>query len=420
MEYNTVYVITNVIFVYAIYNLFKTFFGDAIYPKKENLSFIVYFALSTPLIFITRIPYIILGFTLLSLMLLSLNYDCAFQKRIIYISFIYSILSIIELSIAISIGYIDIILTIDSSFDSTIGLILIRTITMIISYLMKKHTKLIKSNTKINPLYYFSYFIILFGTIYLFIQTLENRDIELFDILISGGILILINVMMIITDEKIYKAAILEYEKNVLEQQNIAYENQTEIIQQSNNAMKLIRHDMKNHIYILEELYQNGKKEEAVSYINTMLHTIDKNEFANSNNFVIDSIMNFKLRILKDTDTKITLNICVPQTINILAYDITVILGNLMDNSITALLQCAERKLDIKISTKMDNLIILIDNSFDGKIIEKDGKLQTTKIGRKMSGLGISSIEKILENYGGEIRTSYTHNEFSVAVLIPY
>jgi sensor histidine kinase regulating citrate/malate metabolism len=225
---------------------------------------------------------------------------------------------------------------------------------------------------------------------------------------------------MIIIDEKIYNSIIVKNEKRILKQQNIAYENQAEIINQSTESIRSLRHDMKNHLIILREIYANDKTDEIEPYIGKILEQMDSRIFSQSNNFVIDSIINFKLRQLKNKDVDITLDINVPQIINILAYDITVILGNLLDNAITAVEQSEKKMLNLSISCNMGNLIILMDNSFNGNLIIENEKFRTTKSFKANHGIGYTNIEKSLENYEGEIRTDYTKDIFSVSIIIPY
>ena len=103
-----------------------------------------------------------------------------------------------------------------------------------------------------------------------------------------------------------------------------------------------------------------------------------------------------------------------------MAFDITAILGNLLDNAITAIEQSSNRMLDLRISYNLGNLIIFIDNSFEGNLIVKKDKLKTTKSDYTKHGMGLTNVEKSLENYGGEIRIKHTDKIFSVSVIIPY
>jgi len=421
LDYEIIHIVTNTIFTFAIYKLFHTFFNEDVYDRKiEKLSYLLYFVSSSALIFITRIPLIILIFTVSFLFIISLNYKSSIQKKIIVSSLIYAILFVIEILVSVSIGFIDISAVNSSTFNSVVGLILIRTITMIVAYLLNRYKSSSRKDFQIPKIYYFAFIIILFGTLYLFVTSLENDNLTIYKVLVSGAILITVNVTMIMIDEKIYNSIVATNEKNILKQQNIAYENQAEIINQSTESIKALKHDMKNHFIMLNEMYKNSKKDEIETYIGKILDEIDSGGFSQSNNFVIDSIINFKLRKLQNTDTKINIDISVPQSINILAYDITVILGNLLDNAITAILKSKNKKLDLRISCNMGNLIILMDNSFDGKLIIENGKFKTTKPFRANHGIGLTNIEKSLENYGGEMRTEYTTDTFSVDVIIPY
>lgn len=148
--------------------------------------------------------------------------------------------------------------------------------------------------------------------------------------------LLLVNITMIFIDEKIYKSIIIENEKNILKQQNEALQSQMEIINQSSENIRLLKHDFKNHILMLENLYKGDKSDEINIYINNLLWSIEKETFSNTNNFVIDNILNFKMRSIKNSDIKLSMDINVPITINILAHDLTTILANLLDNAITA------------------------------------------------------------------------------------
>ncbi len=420
LDYEIIYIATNTIFTFAIYLLFHTFFKEEYNRKTEKLSYLFYFASSSVLTFITKVPLITMIFTLTFLFIISLNYESSMQKKVIFSSLIYAILFVIEIIVSVSIGFIDILAVHNSTFNSVVGLILIRTITLIVAYLLNRYKNSRKKDFPIPQIYYLALTVILFGTLYLFVISLENNNLTLYNVLISGSILIIVNVTMIVIDEKIYNSFIVMNEKNILKQQNIAYENQAEIINQSTESIKSLKHDIKNHLIMLDEMYKNDKKDEVEPYIRKILKEIDNGAFSQSNNFVIDSIINFKLRKLQNTDTKIYLDISVPQLINIFAYDITVILGNLLDNAITAILQSENKKIDLQISYSMGNLIILIDNSFDGKLIIENGKFKTTKSFKVNHGIGLANIEKSLESYGGEIRTEYTSDTFSVAVIVPY
>lgn len=420
LGYEIVYIVTSPLISFAVYKLLHTFFDKQISKKRtEFISFFCYTVLLSAMIFVTRVPLIMLTFNLVSIFLLSFNYKSFIQKKIVVTSLIYSILLLIEIIVSVGVGVLDISIYENSPFTSVIGLILIRIVTMIATYLLSRYKN---SNIKDYPLtsiYYLAFTVVLFGTLYLFVTSLENDSLTVYSVIISGIILIVVNITMIIIDEKIYNALLETNEKRILKQQNIAYEKQAEIINESIESIKALRHDMKNHIMMLNEMYKSNKNHEIEIYIGKIFNEIQSEDFSKSNNFVIDSIINFKLRKLIGTDTNISTQIFVPETIKVLAYDLTVILGNLLDNAITAVLKSKDKKLDLQISCSMGNLIILMENSFDGKIISQNGRFETTKFSVESHGIGLKNVEKSLEKYDGEIRIEYTPNIFSIAVIIP-
>lgn len=86
-------------------------------------------------------------------------------------------------------------------------------------------------------------------------------------------------------------------------------------------------------------------------------------------------------------------------------------IGNLIDNAITATqnLEKAERKILANIYYDKGRMFINIENTFDGKLIKKNGKLETRKFDKEYHGYGLKNIQKIMEKYNGYIE--YDNND---------
>lgn len=421
LNYETAYILTNFIYIFSVNKLITAFFH---FDKKNkitsNIILTVFFIIISGIIFINRMPIMIFSINVCFIFSLTFVYDTSFQKKLICSSLICSLILALESVVSIMIGFTNLSAMSNSEFDSIGGLIANRVILMIISHYLNKYFISTKNNIAIPKLYYLMFTIVLTGTLYLFISSLESNHLTITDVFINGFILLSVNFTMIVTDEKIYNSLLFANEKSKLEQQNIAYENQIDIIHQSIEATRLLKHDFKNHLLMLDKMYETKKNDEAKGYINQVLSGMEHGAFSNSGNFIIDSILNFKLRAINEQNIKLSISINVPQSTNILAHDLTIILGNLLDNAITAISKTNEKILKIAISAKLDNLIILIDNSYDGKIIDENGDFKTTKPFKASHGLGLPSVKKTLANYEGDIQTDYTSDMFSVSVIIPY
>lgn len=421
LNYEFAYILSNPLILFSINKLLESFFDSNKQNKLlKNITLVSFFLITSILLFITRIPMIILCINSILIFILTLCYKSSIIKKIIYTSIIVSLNIVIETIVSIIIGFTNLSAMSNSNFNSIIGLLIIRATLLIISYLLSRYTLSMKKDFVLPKIYYLMFTIVLTGTLYLFISSLESNSITIADIFINGFILLAVNFTMIVLDEKIYNSLLFANEKSKLEQQNIAYENQMDIIQQSTESMRLLKHDFKNHLLMLDKMYETEKNDEAKGYINQVLSGMEHGAFSNSGNFIIDSILNFKLRSLSEQGTTLSISVNVEQTINILACDLTTILSNLLDNAITATLNSDKKILEIGISTKLDNLIILVDNSYDGKIAVENGEYKSTKPFSASHGIGLTSVRKTLQKYDGNLKIDYTSDMFSVSVIIPY
>lgn len=420
--YEFFFVFTVPIYLIAIYKLNCCFLGECISSKNIERSSYILYAIVLCIIFLnTRKPIVFLYFNLISFFIISLNYDASLSKRLVYIFLLYLFLFVIEAVIWRISGFFTVIAFKDSTFDSIVGIVLMRVFMLIFAHLLQKYKKSEDKNYKIPAYYYIMQFFILIGMLYFFLALLENKYITTTHVIISSIVVVLINGMIILVDDKIYEVICLSNEKNLLKQQNIAYEKQIEMINSSLSTIKALKHDMKNHIIALKLIHKNKQNQEFEEYSNRILSEIGNSvQFSDTENFIIDSIINFKLQELDTTVVDIKININIPNDVKISSFDLTTILGNLLDNAIRATKETTnDKKISLCMYYMKGNLVILIDNSYNGSLNVKNGIFLTTKHFEKIHGIGLKNVEKALQNYNGKMEVSYTDNIFSVAVLIP-
>ena len=142
-----------------------------------------------------------------------------------------------------------------------------RTTTMILAHLIYKYKIIVKKEYPIPKTYYGGILVILFGTLYLFINSLDNSDLTMYRVIISAIILMIVNITLMFIDEKIYRALVLFSEQKILKQQNEAYKNQANISTEANLAIRAIKHDMKDHLITLNEIFKKGNQIEFEKYV---------------------------------------------------------------------------------------------------------------------------------------------------------
>lgn len=421
MSASVIYLITLPLITLSVYWINKAFLGNLIKSKNiEIRAYIIY----TILLFILSLfffsPIYFLIYNLITFYFLSQLYEANKLNCLLHSIKIYSILMVLEVIVSTFFFNMNFNLFEGTIIDDNIYFIIARIITISVSYFIYLISKDKFNKIPLPYYYYISYISVLVGTLYLFVKVLQNPNLTTFEITFCGIIVIVSNVMVILLDNKTYDFIVMKYEYDIIKNENLSYENQKEIINQSLSTIKSIKHDMTNQIIVLRKLYEDKNDEEFNKYISKMLTEIkDNSNLINSNNFVVDSILNFKLMDIINSEVDIKLNFNIPKDLKISSFDLTTILGNLIDNSINAINQSEHKSLKLSINHNKGNLIILIDNSYNGQLHIENGKLKTTKSTPKNQGIGLDNIRNTVTKYNGQIDIDYTNDIFSVAILIP-
>jgi sensor histidine kinase YesM len=190
----------------------------------------------------------------------------------------------------------------------------------------------------------------------------------------------------------------------IYKQQTYAYQNQLDVIMESQNRIRALRHDMKNHILALQVLVQKNEMEEADNYLHSMQDFMkNPQEYVSTGNDTIDGLLNYKIQKAKDVLKLVETNISIPENLNLHSFDLNVVLGNLLDNAIEASVQTEEKKL--KITMKLDKGVLFLNicNSCREIANGKKTMLETTKYDKTNHGIGLKNVRRIVEKYHGDM-----------------
>ena len=179
------------------------------------------------------------------------------------------------------------------------------------------------------------------------------------------------------------------------------------------------KHDFRNHINMILGLLQTSSKEDAISYIdeiNMSISKLDKNIY--TDHTAINSILISKLKVAKEKNIDVSLDLKIDTKIKISNVDICTILGNLLDNSIEACTLIKGYKfINLKITSRNSSLIITISNNTNGYVNEVNGKFFTTK-NNPISGIGLIQVDNVIKKYNGYINRKHENNIFITYIMI--
>lgn len=233
-------------------------------------------------------------------------------------------------------------------------------------------------------------------------------------------IMFLINIFVFYLYDSLMKTYHEKMEKELLQQQNNIYGKQFKLINRSQEDMKMLRHDIKNHINTLHAMIEKNDNEGALNYLKGIYDYVNyTNEYAKSGNIDVDSILNYKINEAQKNGIKINLNLNIPVRLNIHTFDLSVVLGNLLDNAIEATLKQNDiRVINVSIEYERNIIYINISNKYNGKLSYDNGKLKTTHKDTENHGLGLSSVRKSINKYNGVLDIYQVDNMFYVDALI--
>lgn len=210
-----------------------------------------------------------------------------------------------------------------------------------------------------------------------------------------------------------------ENEKQLLIQQNQAYSRQFELIQQSQQSIRTIRHDMKNHMMTLSSLMAIGDRQELYDYMKKINANIESETVhVDTGNHYVDSILNYKIEEAIRAGVQVNLEIHIPDKLNIAAFDLNVIIGNLMDNAIEGSRDIKDKKITFDMALDRSMLFIKVQNHFSGLLNRKKGEYLTTKGNEKLRGIGLRSVQSAVANYDGTMDVEAKEGLFTVTILL--
>ena len=419
---NSIYIVLQFFAMFYIQKYMSTFFQE-IQSKKliYVFSHLIYPIIVSIVYFKWNIPVINLIGNILALFLITFNYRSNVFKRIACAVLLYAFMLLVEVGVAVSTGYLGVSALTQGTYAKPLGMIIVSIILFAVS-LIFQHIKKLKNNEVIKLEEWIAIIVVPVASIYVLINALDYDDIE--QSVAIGMVIAMLLIHIIIFH--LYEVLLLSYQDKlssaVYEQERKYYYTQCNYMAKNEEEIMRMKHDMKNHLLALSEYFKACESEQGEAYISELIgeKLSDRNDrWSNTGNMAIDSVINFKLNEANNKKVIVHADISAPNDLQLEASDITVIIGNLLDNAIQAVMKLPEeqRKINTLLQYDKGRLFIKIENSFDGNIKKKDSRFETIKTGAN-HGYGMKNVERILEKYEGCVQYEHDDHMFYAKCMI--
>ena len=198
-----------------------------------------------------------------------------------------------------------------------------------------------------------------------------------------------------------------EYEReNQLIQMNYRLlERQLEILEESVDSGRRLRHDIRHHNAVMAEYVRRGQQEELLQYLKEYDRETDQGlpEMICANT-AVNNILSAYTRKARSEQIKVTLDVELGRDLAIPSIDLVAILANAYENAIYACMEVMKQPdgrecfIHLILRKRKNRLIISCSNTCRIETELKNGQPKTEFTG----GVGVSSIIRTAEKYAGE------------------
>ena len=185
--------------------------------------------------------------------------------------------------------------------------------------------------------------------------------------------------------------------------------------------IRALKHDMGNHISVLENLFAKKETEEFEKYLSELkaAYSVSVEEIKTGNP-VTDVILTQKQKEAEEKGIDFEGRFIYPSDTSVNAFDVSVILNNAIENAFEGVNGCKNPYVSISAYRKKNAYMLEVTNCICKRVeIDDDtGLPETTKKDKGSHGFGLANIRKVAQKYYGDIDISQDENSFTLTVML--
>ena len=407
----------------ALERLMRMFFDK----RRTSLVLTVFsyllFIIPPSVAYLLNTPLFIFLASILAIGVITLNYKSSIAKRCVATVFIFTFFLLLEILALLLLDSLQLIRLVAAEHIEHLAYVTMGLTTLLLALLLQRFADLRKEH-RAGALYWISSMSIPTISLFLLFYLLTSLYFTQTATIVFVATLAAINLVYVYFQDTIFKSHEDKLKSALHEQEKDYYFSQLQLMQQSAEQIKTIRHDMKMHLATAMDYNANNRTDELADYLKGLLGDIGKGEvYSDTGNIAVDSIINFKLKAAVENNIQLDSKVLVPPVLNIEAADVVTILGNLLDNALDAVSKVEDKRIKLNVKATKGNLFIAIENTFDGKIKYANGKdgiekVIVTRKDNSKHGYGLKNIRKSVEKYNGHMDINHEGNIFTVGILL--
>lgn len=407
------FILNNLFRIYVAYRFVGIFFDrSGVSKTRELFAFLFYFLLSSITYLALNILIITMLTNILAIFTITFLYKSRLSTKALATLLIYAPALCVEVLVFVF------LLSLDFDGDMANLVLIIGSLILLLVVMILERVKATSLDQEIKSKSWLPLMFIPVASV--IISLVLGLPLDDFNwVVVALLFLLSINFIAFYLYDALGRYYVEENEKQLLIQQNEAYSRQFELIQQSQQSIRMIRHDMKNHMMTLNSLLAIGDRQELFEYMKKINANIESETVhVDTGNHYVDSILNYKIEEAIRAGAQVKVEIHIPDKLNIQAFDLNVIIGNLMDNAIEGSREAEDKRIMFEMVLDRSMLFIKVQNHFDGHLKRRKGEFRSTKGNEKLRGIGLRSVQSAVSIYDGTVDFETKNGLFAVTILL--
>ena len=186
------------------------------------------------------------------------------------------------------------------------------------------------------------------------------------------------------------------------------------------DEMRRVRHDLRQHLAVVQSYIDRDDKAGLADYIDLYKSQMPPDTRERyCRNDVVNAIICYYASLARDSGIEFEAGVDYPDDCPVSDTDITVLLGNLLENAVEACRQEAVERRLITLRVKRrgsSSLLILVDNTCVTPVMFANGMPLSSK--KEGGGIGTASVSEIAARYGGTVQFEQNSEVFYASVIL--
>ena len=197
-------------------------------------------------------------------------------------------------------------------------------------------------------------------------------------------------------------------------------------------------HDFRQQLYTIsgfvEQLHNSSASDTHLNELQNYLTTLTAHTTTHSNmiagsfsqNTAVDVLLQYYYFCAKEHNIRMDIRFCLPQQPLLSDVELCTVLGNLLENAVDACNRMpvmnesgSEKRITISSHETDGQWFILLENTYDGIVVQKNNRFLSRKDTTKRFGIGLESVKDIIINYKGSLDIYPKKNVFRVGITLP-